>query len=287
MKFKKHTAFTLIELLIVIAIIAVLITILAPALQTAREQARASICLSNVKQWGMITRYYCDDNKDRLYQSVGGADLNFRDAYWLHASLPYYRDKSIRKCPSVRPDPDNLKEGSSENLDDYGLTKEHWGPLGSSVRNDWWDDFAEGSYGINEWCAAPPAPGNNTSYNTSTTYWWAPKNLAWKKSSPQSADQIPLFLDCIYVGGFPEDGNLPPMKPDQFDGFNGWYYNAMKIFCIDRHRGGINGVFLDASARKIGLKELWSLKWHPEYNISNNWTQADTPWPDWLQSYPN
>ncbi len=59
--------FTLIELLIVIAIIAVLITILAPALQTAREQARSAICLSNVKQWGLITRYYCDDNKDRLY----------------------------------------------------------------------------------------------------------------------------------------------------------------------------------------------------------------------------
>ena len=272
---RKRKGFTLIELLIVIAIIAVLITILAPALQSAREQARSAICLSNVKQWGLITRYYCDDNKNRLYQSIAGAGLSSRDAYWMAASLPYYNDKTIRKCPSARSDPDNMKEGNSWNWADYGLTKEHWGPLGDSERNNWWDDFAEGSYGINEWCAAPPGSGGGT-------YWSFPKILAWKKSSPQSADQIPIFLDCLFVGGFPEHTDVPPQQPDQH---NGWDINAMKIFCFDRHRGGINGVFLDASARKIGLKELWRLKWHREYKISNNWTQANAPWPGWLQSY--
>jgi len=273
MKFKNHPAFTLIELLIVIAIIAVLITILAPALQSARAQARSSICLSNVKQWGLITRYYCDDNKNRLYQSIAGTGLSGRDAYWMHATLPYYRDKTIRKCPSARPDPDNMKVGNSWNWDDYGLTFEHWGPLGDSERNNWWDDFAEGSYGINEWCASPHLP----------TYWGFPTKLAWKKADVQAAYQIPLFLDCLFVDGYPMHNDVPPQQPDQH---NGWDVNAMRMFCFDRHRSGINGVFLDASARKIGLKELWRLKWHREYDLSNNWTQADAPWPNWLQPYP-
>ena len=264
--------FTLIELLIVIAIIAVLITILAPALQTAREQARSTICLSNVKQWGGITRYYCDDNKNRLYQSIAGGSLSARDAYWIVASLPYYSDKKIRKCPSARPDPDN--NAKSYTWDDYGMTNEHWGPIGTSNSGNWWDEFAEGSYGINEWCASPPG----------AEYWGFPTALAWKKADAQAAYRIPLFLDCLFVDGFPMDNDVPPQEPDQHDG---WGMNAMRMYCFDRHKGGINGVFLDASARKIGLKELWGLKWHKEFDIANYWTQADARWPEWLQHYPN
>lgn len=50
--------------------------------------------------------------------------------------------------------------------------------------------------------------------------------------------------------------------------FGSWSSNGMRLFCIDRHDGTINGVFLDLSARKIGLKELWMLKWHKEFDTS-------------------
>jgi len=61
----------------------------------------------------------------------------------------------------------------------------------------------------------------------------------------------------------------------------------MKRVCIDRHNGYVNGVFLDFSARRIGLKELWVLKWHRSFNVT-----ADPPTeffdPDhWLYPYPN
>ena len=56
-------AFTLIELLVVVAIIAVLIAILLPALSHAREAARGTICLSNLRSIGLICRQYADDNR--------------------------------------------------------------------------------------------------------------------------------------------------------------------------------------------------------------------------------
>lgn len=60
---KKKTGFTLVELLVVISIIALLMAILLPSLQRVRRKAQGIICRSNLKQYGIATRMYLDDNE--------------------------------------------------------------------------------------------------------------------------------------------------------------------------------------------------------------------------------
>ena len=105
----QKRAFTLIELLVVIAIIAILAAILFPVFAQAREKARQTSCLSNVKQLGLGWMLYIQDYDETFAPHVtertapaGTPDtLVDRAAFSYKTKLdPYVKNLQIHKCPS-------------------------------------------------------------------------------------------------------------------------------------------------------------------------------------------
>ena len=67
------------------------------------------------------------------------------------------------------------------------------------------------------------------------------------------------------------------------------FRGSRNTFFINRHNGHINGLFLDWSVRKVGLKELWTLKWRASYDTAGPWTRAGgvqaEDWPKWMRGF--
>src|SRR5437870_3733437 len=102
---RKRQAFTLIELLFVIAIIAILAAILFPVFAQAREQARATSCLSNTKQIALGLLMYSQDYDEIIIpweivnRNANPIDVQLTGV-WTTIIQPYVKNRQILFCPS-------------------------------------------------------------------------------------------------------------------------------------------------------------------------------------------
>ena len=146
---KPRCAFTLIELLVVIAIISLLVSILLPSLNRAKDLAKQSVCLSNLKSIGIAVQFYVDDHKEQFFEShwnngnniwtqgpQGGALLNYAGV-GVPIDEPRFTEGIAFDCPgqpSRPPYPPDTEETNWWNFScfrflDYGYCAElgDWG----------------------------------------------------------------------------------------------------------------------------------------------------------------
>ena len=264
----KKSAFTLIELLVVIAIIALLMAVLLPTLGRVRKRAKAAACQAKLRQWGVVFSMYLGEHDDRFStrETTG----------WWHYSRAYYAEcNDLLLCPMAPRYEVNKEDPRWADAIVYG-----WG-LGSKF-TAWKATVEVGSlkrkmvrYG-----------GYGTNFNAIDTYALEPSDI--KRPRIPARSSMPFLLDSVgvqnYMGG-------AQRNPPRYDGDLGHDdgHPGMKWFCIDRHDGAINSLFMDWSVRRVGLKELWTLKWCGPYDTRGRWTKAGgvqpEDWPKWMRNF--
>jgi len=268
---EKRRAFTLIELLVVIAIIALLTSVLVPAVDRTKRLAKTIMCRANLHQWGITWQVFISDNEGKFmtgyeYNELmdepsgfgGEARIDDEDHSWPLILLPYYHNEKLLCCPEAKVPPP-FGEGGREPTERRVV----------SIYSTWslWvkypTDFMYGSYGINSW-----------TYNRGDHDGMA----RWRRVPAKRAHNVPLMLDCYWCEGYPSYYDEPPA--DRIWGYFADSSNFMRRFCIDRHNGANNALLCDLSARRVGLKQLWDLEWHPYWNPQN---RPGPVWPEWME----
>ncbi len=270
----RRRGFTLIELLVVISIIALLMAILMPTLSRVRRQAKAVACQQQLGQWGKMFMMYTMDNNGyfmRGWVSNQSSPKQQTNDYWINALRPYYKKQGgIMLCPMAtkpRIDIDGNATGARNPFAAWGKVAkgDTWAqnPPLRYIEGDY------GSYGINMYVYDPPVGTDNSWYTVGIPDF---DKLAWRTPNVKNANRVPLFLDSAHLQTAPLAVHSPPEYSG--DQSNAYGKETMQHVCQDRHDGYVNGVFLDFTVRKIGLKELWKLKWSRNFDINGVWTLA-------------
>ena len=236
----------------------------------SRARAKEIVCLSNLHQWGSVFQMYTDDN-DGYFSTGIVISAGWHRGQWIIGLRPYVEaNTNLLRCPeATRLHPDRYGWGGP-----FNTYKMPMAGTGGTIGGE------EPSYGANCWLYNPPQgvaaiQGRPTEWN-------------WRTAAVQGADSIPVFADSMYRGGGPRESGTQGYPP-QYDGQWLGYGREMMHFCINRHNGAIDVLFMDWSAGKIGLKQLWTLKWHRQFNTAGPWTGTGgahpSDWPAWMSDF--
>jgi len=258
----RRRAFTLIELLVVISVIVLLMALLLPALQKAKRQAQAVGCHAKLRQSALMFAMYVERNEGRFPLARLGS---WGNPIWMTDPCWSFKDQpELLLCPSATAEP----QPNYPSVHYPGQRFRAWAQwIGPS-------NWVLGSYGLNVFVFDRPLPESRL------THWGGHdcRTIAGAGGVPVLMDSTHCAVGAIYLG---------LRDPPEYEGYD--YENPWSSMCTNRHNSGINVTFLDWSVRKVGLKELWTLKWHREYDTTGPWTKAGgvlpEDWPHWMRQF--
>jgi len=138
----EKSAFTLIEILIVIAIIAILAALLLPALSTAKAKGLRISCMNNLRQLGLSMRLFVDDNNGRFLPRV-------HTNRWPAALRESYRDLHLLRCPSDGPNPATRQDSKDPaDLAPRSYILNGWDDYFQALGPQVWNRYHDGDPGL-------------------------------------------------------------------------------------------------------------------------------------------
>jgi prepilin-type N-terminal cleavage/methylation domain-containing protein len=270
----RRRGFTLIELLVVIAIIAILMGILMPALRRVREQGYMIGCMNNLKQWNLIHAMYLQTYDGQFYSGDSG------NAFWWLAQLEERYQSRIKNPLWFCPKNQGTVQDENGQPNSTVPFQAAWGIFTGSNLSP---DGTAGSYAINGYTLAlrGVTSGDIGENRRAEDFWKTPQ--------VRGAAEIPLMVEALRFDVWPQPNQAPFANEEA-----AWTTdntNHMARAVMNRHTGFVNISMCDFSARRVGLKELYTLKWHRTFNTMGRFTRAGQvtaeDWPQWIRRFPD
>jgi prepilin-type N-terminal cleavage/methylation domain-containing protein/prepilin-type processing-associated H-X9-DG protein len=213
----RRAAFSLIELLVVVAVLGLLASLLFPALARTKESARQTTCLTNLRQLGIAAQLYWDDHQSATFRYRIASDAD-GDTYWFGwlqrgseghrnfdrtkgALYPYLGGRGVELCPAL----------------DYSLAEFKKKADGAAY-----------GYGYNIHLSSPP------------------DQPPFKMSTARTPGSLAILGDAAQVNTF-----LPPASPDHPMLEEFYYISTNEPTVHFRHRKRADAVFADSHVQTL------------------------------------